>query len=884
MFTYNNIERNSKISQGKSIRFDPSTLSDFALRDLKTLIDSLETSESGLAINTVESKHKKYGFNIVSTEKPEPLYMQFFSCVINPFNVVLLLLAAISCTTGDFDSMAIMSLMVSISVLIRFLQEYKSGKEAEKLKSMVRITTTVQRLNEDGSYEIIEIPVSQVVLGDIVQLSSGDMVPADIRLISSKDLFISQAMLTGESMPVEKNDFAGTEVSSEFDRPNLCFMGTNVLTGSAKGLVFATGDRTYLSSLAKSITNKTTTSSFDIGVNKISWVLIRFIFAMAPVVFFINGFTKGDWVEAMMFSISVAVGLTPEMLPMIVTANLAKGAIKMAKDKVIVKHLNSIHNLGAMDILCTDKTGTLTQDRIILHNHLNIEGDDDKDVLKYGYLNSVNQTGLKNLLDVAILEEAEKNYNNDEFKGDISGYKKIDELPFDFIRRRMSVIVEGKDGKHTIICKGAVEELMSICTMVENNNGLEPITEEVKNKIMKMTLDLNNDGFRVLIIAYRDLPTNCSYYSKDDEKDFVLKGLLTFLDPPKESTYKAIPMLLKLGVKIKVLTGDNHVVTRKVCSQVGIVSEPMLSGKEIEAMSDEELREKAVFTNVFAKVSPLQKSRIIKILKSTNHTVGFLGDGVNDAPALHEADVGISVDTAADIAKESADIILLEKSLMVLGAGIKEGRRTFINIIKYIKMALSSNFGNVFSVLGASIMLPFLPMLPIQLLTQNLLYDISQLAIPIDKVNDSLMRKPRDWAARDLVNFMLFIGPISSIFDYITFSFMWFYFDWNSTIHENLFHTGWFIEGLITQTMIVHIIRTEKSLFIKDPASLPLILSTLTVVLIGVCLPFTSFAGAIGMAPLPIDYFIFLAVMILGYFSVTSLVKAFYIKKFKIWL
>ena len=730
----------------------------------------------------------------------------------------------------------------------------------------------------------MEIPVSEVVPGDIVSLSAGDMIPADIRLISSRDLFISQAMLTGESMPVEKSEQQGLENVNTFDQPNLCFMGTNVVSGTAKALVITTGNRTYFGSLAKSITNREIITSFDKGISRVSWVLIRFIFVMAPVVLFINGFTKGNWLEALMFAISVAVGLTPEMLPMIVTANLAKGANRMVKSKVVVKRLNSIHNLGAMNVLCTDKTGTLTQDRIILHNHLNINGDDDTEVLKYGYLNSVHQTGLKNLLDVAVVEEAEKNYRSKGFFEQVAEFNKIDELPFDFMRRCMSVIVEDSKGKHTLICKGAVEELLAICTSAEKDGKIVSLTEELKNDLKQMATTLNEDGFRVLIVAYRVLSKAQKSYRKEDEKDLIIKGLLTFLDPPKESAHTAIPVLLRYGVRVKVLTGDNPVVTRNICNQVGINPEPLLLGTDIEKMSDDELQAIVYNISVFAKVSPLQKSRIIKSLKAAGNTVGFLGDGVNDAAALREADVGISVDTAVDIAKESADIILLEKSLMVIEEGVIEGRKTFFNIIKYIKMALSSNFGNVFSVLGASIILPFLPMLPAQLLIQNLLYDISQLAIPFDKVDKDLMEKPRNWDANDLVRFMFFVGPISSVFDYITFSTLWFYFGANSAETQSFFQTGWFVEGLITQTLIIHMIRTKKIPFLEDTASLPLILSTLSAVAIGIWLPFSPIASYMDMVPLPSNYLIFLFAVMIGYWGLTSLLKRWYIKRFGMWL
>lgn len=862
-----------------------SALSRVSSESLSSLIESLGSSVEGLSVEQVEKKYEEFGSNLVITEKPSSWYLQLVRCFINPFNLVLLVLAVVSLSTGNLSSVGIIVTMVLISVFIRFFQEHRSGLEAEKLKSLVQITAAVQRIEANGQCSVSEIPVHELVPGDIISLSAGDMVPADIRLISARDLFVSQSMLTGEALPVEKNDLQGPDDSNVFGRYNLCFMGTSVMSGTAKGIVVATGNNTYFGTLARCLATKQMPTSFDLGINRVSWVMIRLIFVMVPLVFFINGFTKGDWFDAMMFAISVAVGLVPEMLPMIVTANLAKGANRMVKAKVVVKRLNSIHNLGAMDVLCTDKTGTLTLDKIILLDHLNINGDVDIDVLKYGYLNSVNQTGFKNLLDVAVLEEVKKNHFSEAFIESIQSFNKIDELPFDFLRRRMSVIVGDAADNHILICKGAVEELLSVCTKVENADGsIVSVTKELSDKLRKMVLNLNEDGFNVLIVGYRKLPKAEVSYTKADEKELILKGLLTFLDPAKESAYRAIPLLLEKGVGLKVLTGDTPVVTKKICKDVGINSESLLLGIDIEKMSDQELQIAAKEATIFARVSPLQKARIIRALKSSGHIVGFLGDGVNDAAALREADVGISVDNAVDIAKESADMILLEKSLMVIVEGVIEGRKTFINIIKYIKMALSSNFGNMFSVLGAAIMLPFLPMLPLQLLIQNFLYDVSQLAIPFDTVDKDLLRKPRTWMPGDLIRFIFFVGPISSIFDYITFATLWFYFDANSLASESLFQTGWFVEGLITQTLIIHMIRTQKIPFIQENASLPLMLSTFSIGVIAIGLPFSPLAQHIGMIPLPVNYFFFLGAVMVGYWTLVSLLKRWYIKRFGLWL
>ncbi len=859
-------------------------LKDASLMQLVNLTAKLECSLDGLTRHEVALRKERFGSNVAMTEKPPTWYQQLFYCLVNPFNLVLFFLALVSWATDDIESAILMCAMVTISIAIRFFQEYRSGREAEKLKSLVQTTATVRRMGDNDVSDFSEISMHNLVPGDIIRISAGDMIPADLRLVSARDLFVNQSMLTGEGLPVEKNELSRGEEHGALEQPNLCFMGSNVVSGAGLGLVVGTGGKTYLGSLARSISSPPPETGFERGVNSTSWLLIRFIFVMAPLVFLINGLAKGGWIEAMMFAIAVAVGLTPEMLPMIITANLAKGAINMAKRKVVVKHLSAIHNFGSMDILCTDKTGTLTMDKIILQHHLNIEGQEDACVLQYAYLNSVNQTGLKNLMDLAVLEEAQQHPPHKGFFKEIAKFSKIDEIPFDFMRRRMSVVVENEKGQHILICKGAVEELLDICTHAEVGGKVVKLSSSIANKLHEMTNALNEDGFRVLILAQRNLPKAQQAYTKDDEKGLVLKGLLAFLDPPKESACRAIPALMAHDIQIKIITGDNPVVTRHICTQVGLPAEPILLGAQIEKMSEQELQSMVNETVVFAKVSPLQKAQIIRALKANGHSVGFLGDGVNDAPALHEADVGISVDTGADIAKESADIILLEKSLMVLEEGIIEGRITFINIIKYIKMALSSNFGNVFSIVGASLILPFLPMLPGQLLVQNLLYDMSQTAIPLDRVDKEMMKKPKEWSSWDMTRFMLFFGPISSIFDYITFALLWYYFDASSVATQSLFHTGWFIEGLVTQTLIIHIIRTQKIPFIESTASPWLIAATSIVIIIGLWLPFSLFAGYMKMVPLPPSYFVFLVAVVIGYLGLTSLLKRWYIKRFGVWL
>lgn len=671
------------------------------------------------------------------------------------------------------------------------------------------------------------------------------------------------------------------ESNNPLEMPNICFMGTNVLNGTAAAVIINTGNRTYFGSMAKCITGYRPLTSFDLGVNKVSWLLIQFIFIMVPIVFFINGFTKGDWFEAFLFSVSVAVGLTPEMLPMIVTTNLARGAVEMSRHKVVVKRLNAIQNFGAMDILCTDKTGTLTQDHVILEKYLDAEGEENDEVLNYAYLNSFHQTGLKNLLDVAVLEhkilEEELQLNK--------AYHKIDEIPFDFTRRRMSVVLEKTPDQHLLICKGAVEEVLSLCTQAKLNHSIAPLSAEELSKLDILKQELNEDGLRVLAIAYKEIPNGVHReYHVQDETELTFLGYLAFLDPPKHSTTKALASLNEYNVQVKILTGDNELVTQKICRWVHLPVEGVLTGSQLEAMSDEDLKIMIDKITIFAKLTPLQKSRVIKVLKSNGHTVGYLGDGINDAPALREADIGISVDTAVDIAKESADIIMLEKSLLFLVQGVIEGRKTFGNIIKYIKMALSSNFGNVFSVLGASALLPFLPMKAVQLLTQNLLYDLSQTAIPFDHVDTEFLQKPRKWEPGGIARFMLCIGPISSIFDYITFGVMWFVFAANNPENQALFQSGWFIEGLLSQTLIVHMIRTQKIPFFQSIASIPLLITTFLVMAIGIYIPYTFVGESIGLVPLPGNYFYWLFAILLSYCLLTQLVKGWFIKRFNYWL
>lgn len=873
-------------------------LKEAASENEKMVYAMLETSEEGLSENTVKDRLKIYGKNEIATQKAPSWLKQFAHSFFNPFNYILACIAVISLFIDvilvpegekDLSTSIIISVMLLFSTILRFIQEFRSNKAAEALKKMVKTSCLTKRKFKEGE----EIEITEIVPGDMVILSAGDMVPADCRILKSKDLFISESILTGEALPVEKNAFPLRDAKNKnpLTLQNICFMGTNVVSGSATVVVVNTSIFTYFGSISRSLVSKRPETAFDIGVNKVSFLLIRFMLVMTPIIFLINGVVKGDWMQALLFAIAVAVGLTPEMLPMIVTANLAKGAVNMSKKKVIVKRLNAIQNIGAMDILCTDKTGTLTLDKIVLETHLNVRGLEDDEVLKWAYLNSFHQTGLKNLLDQAVLDHAEVHHlmKADEL------YLKVDEIPFDFERRRMSVILNTSKGKHLMISKGAVEEMLSLCKYaldpgddhslhIENDNII-PLDDLMKEKIIRMSEKLNAEGLRVLLVAIRefegDHPLN---YSVADEKNLILTGFIGFLDPAKPSAEPSIKALHKLGIEVKVITGDNDIVAKKICLDVGIPINTIMLGDKLENMSDEQLSKDMDLYSVFAKVSPLQKQRIVKILRSKGHTVGFMGDGINDAAAIKEADVGISVDTGADIAKESADIILLEKDLMVLRSGVIYGRRTFGNIIKYIKMTASSNFGNMFSMIGASALLPFLPMLPLQILTQNLLYDISQSSIPWDTMDKDFLEQPKKWETDSIKKFMLYIGPLSSIFDYVTFAVMFFIFKANTSEHQGLFQTGWFVEGLLSQTLIVHIIRTKKIPFIQSWATAPVIALTSLIMLTGILIPFTPLAEYLKMQPLPLSYFPYLIGILTGYCILTQLVKQWFIQKFGQWL
>lgn len=844
-------------------------LTELSKKESPEVLLQLETNLSGLSKETVEERIGRYGYNEITHEKERGWLWRLLLATKNPLVILLLVLATIAFLTEDIRSGIVMTLMVILGVTLRFIQETKADNAAAKLKAMINVTATVIR---ESIQE--EIALKELVPGDIIKLSAGDMVPADIRILSAKDLFVIQSSLTGESMPVEKYEtIEKRENISPIELSNIAYLGTSIESGSAIAVVVTTGSQTYFGSMAKSIAGQEEQTSFDKGVNRFTWLMIQFMIVMVPLVFIINGLTKHNWLEAFFFALAIAVGLTPEMLPMIVSVSLSKGAILMSKKKVIVKRLNAIQNFGAMNILCADKTGTLTLDKVILEHHCDVVNEEDDSVLLDAYLISHFQTGLKNVLDRAILHQSQV------IRGiSIGQFQKVDEIPFDFSRRMMSVVVKEPEGSYRLLTKGAPEEIFKRCTQFELHNEILPMDPILIQDLKEEYEQLSTDGFRVLAIAYKDMEHKISY-TKSDENDLVLKGYVAFLDPPKETASPAILALQKHGVAVKILTGDNDLVTKKICFEVGLPTERILLGNQVENMDDKELAKAASEVAVFARLSPSHKERIVRVLRQTGNVVGFMGDGINDAPALRAADVGISVDTAVDIAKESADVILLEKSLMVLEEGVLEGRKVFVNILKYVRMGASSNFGNMFSVLGASAFLPFVPMAPIQILTNNLLYDFSQVPIPTDDVDPEQITKPRPWNIGEIKRFILFIGPVSSIFDYSTYFIMIYVFNCWDPSKASLFQTGWFVESLMTQTLIIHVIRTNKIPFIQSRPSWPLIVTTVLVMAVGMFLPFSPLAKPLGFEQLPPLYWPLLAATLLCYITVTQFVKSWLLKK-----
>ena len=849
----------------------------------------------GLTDALAERSRDEYGANILTNGKKDSAAKRLAEAFISPFTLVLLALAVISVFTDivfasagerSYATVGIISAMVIISGTLRYVQETRSCNVAEKLTGMLHTTACAER----GGVKR-EIPIEEIVVGDLIHLSAGDMIPADLRILTAKDLFISQSALTGESEPVEKTACSGGARDTLTDTENLAFMGSNVVSGSATAVAVAVGNGTMLGNMAGSLNGEAPKTAFEKGVNSVSWVLIRFMLIMVPVVLFINGFTKGDWVQALLFAISVAVGLTPEMLPMIVTACLAKGAVVMSREKVIIKNLNSIQNLGSMDILCTDKTGTLTQDRVVLEYHLNVDGAEDERVLRHAFLNSYFQTGLKNLIDIAVIARQQELGTGDLTER----YTKVDEIPFDFERRRMSVVVRDRAGKTQLVTKGAVEEMLKCCSFAECGGSVLPLTDEVRSLVTSRSDAMNEQGMRVIAVAQKTNPAPAGEFSAADERDMVLIGFLAFLDPPKDTTKAAVQALTEYGVSVKILTGDNEKVTRAICSQVGLDAENMLLGSEIDALTDAQLGRLAAGVTVFAKLSPAQKARIVSVLRERGHSVGFMGDGINDAAAMRAADVGISVDTAVDIAKETAGVVLLEKDLMVLERGVIEGRKIYANMIKYIKITASSNFGNMLSVLASSAFLPFLPMASIHLILLNLIYDVSCTAMSWDNVDAEYLKSPRKWDAAGISRFMLRIGPTSSVFDIATFLLMYFVIcpaftggelytsltnPASRALYVSVFQTGWFVESMWSQALVIHMLRTPKLPFVQSRAAAPVTLLTLAGSCAVTVIPFTPLGRVLGFTALPAAYFLWLAAIVAGYMLLATAVKKSYVRRY----
>ncbi len=887
-----NVRANEAVVRAAAMRDRLYAASEYTAEELLGLYN---VPAGGLTDALAERSRDEYGANILTNGKKDSAAKRLAEAFISPFTLVLLALAVISVFTDivfasagerSYATVGIISAMVIISGTLRYVQETRSCNVAEKLTGMLHTTACAER----GGVKR-EIPIEEIVVGDLIHLSAGDMIPADLRILAVKDLFISQSALTGESEPVEKTACSGGARDTLTDTENLAFMGSNVVSGSATAVAVAVGNGTMLGNMAGSLNGEAPKTAFEKGVNSVSWVLIRFMLIMVPVVLFINGFTKGDWVQALLFAISVAVGLTPEMLPMIVTACLAKGAVVMSREKVIIKNLNSIQNLGSMDILCTDKTGTLTQDRVVLEYHLNVDGAEDERVLRHAFLNSYFQTGLKNLIDIAVIARQQELGTGDLTER----YTKVDEIPFDFERRRMSVVVRDRAGKTQLVTKGAVEEMLKCCSFAECGGSVLQLTDEVRSLVTSRSDAMNEQGMRVIAVAQKTNPAPAGEFSAADERDMVLIGFLAFLDPPKDTTKAAVQALTEYGVSVKILTGDNEKVTRAICSQVGLDAENMLLGSEIDALTDAQLGRLAAGVTVFAKLSPAQKARIVSVLREHGHSVGFMGDGINDAAAMRAADVGISVDTAVDIAKETAGVVLLEKDLMVLERGVIEGRKIYANMIKYIKITASSNFGNMLSVLASSAFLPFLPMASIHLILLNLIYDVSCTAMSWDNVDAEYLKSPRKWDAAGISRFMLRIGPTSSVFDIATFLLMYFVIcpaftggelytsltdPASRALYVSIFQTGWFVESMWSQALVIHMLRTPKLPFVQSRAAAPVTLLTLAGSCAVTVIPFTPLGSALGFTALPAAYFLWLTAIVAGYMLLATAVKKSYVRRY----
>lgn len=858
-------------------------LQSYAACPFDELYSNFSTTESGLSADAAAGQLEEFGPNVIQSGQSNTLLHRLISSVVNPFNIVLFIIGIITWFTDvflsaepDYLTVIIIFVLIFVSGLIAFIQGEQSNSAAQKLSDMIQNKADVFR---DGT--IIEIPIDEIVPGDILKLSAGDMIPADVRFISAKDAFIAQAALTGESDPVEKFATADDdELEALTDLKNIGFMGSNMVSGSALVIVLLTGNDTYFGSMAKTLSGDRAKNSFEKGVDSVSQLLIRLMLIMVPVIFLINGITKGDWLSSLLFAVSIAVGLTPEMLPVIMTTTLARGAVAMSKHKVIIKTLGAIQTFGEMDVLCTDKTGTLTEDKIILEKYMNAGGTEDLRILRHACLNSYFQTGLKNLIDLAIINRTEK----ENLSGILQNYHRVDEIPFDFTRRRMSVVLQDQAGKRQLITKGAAEEIIAICTYIEINGQIRPLTAELKQHAYDLYQTNSAEGLRMLAIAQKNEIPDVNVFSISDESNMVLIGFVGFLDPPKESAKSAIAALADHGIKTVVLTGDSEGVALKVCAKVGVDANQCISGREVEAMTDNELLEAVDYCSIFAKLSPTQKERLVHTFQKKGHTVGYMGDGINDALPMHQADVGISVDSAVDIAKETADIILMEKDLMVLEQGVIAGRKTFGNIVKYIKMAASGNFGNMISVMIASIFLPFMPMLPVQILAQNLLCDFSQMGIPFDQVDPEYIKHPRRWNPKSISRFMTVMGPLSSLFDILCYAVMWWIIGANTPESSRLFQCGWFVFGTVSQILVVYMIRTAKVPFLQSRPALPLLVSGLTVAALTIVVGFTRLSKTLDMAALGLNFVPWLILLLVGYCLATQVMKKLYIRKFNEWL
>ena len=836
--------------------------------------------EKGLSSKKADELIKNLGLNEIKQAKPKRWYNYFFESLFSPFNCILLGIVCILIYTDiylpetpSYANIIVIAILVTASTLLDFFEEYRSNKAAEELKQLVATTTTVIRDEKE-----ILIPINQVTLGDIVVLSAGSMIPADLRVIEAKDLYVGQSSLTGESDSVKKlvnTNLSIKDIDNISDIDTICFMGTNVVSGSAKGVVIKTADSTYFGKVAHTLTTGKPKTAFQKGIESISKLLIRFMLAMIPLVFLLNAW-KHDIVTAFTFAVAIAITITPLLLPVILSSSLSKGAVRMSKKKTIVKKLDSIQNFGAMNILCTDKTGTLTEDKIVLEKYLDINGDEDIRVLKHAFLNAYFQTGLKGNIDEAVIKRGLEN-NLEELQ---TKYKKIDEVPFDFSRRRLSVIVSDGE-KEQMITKGAVEEILNICSMVDYKGQVSPITKDIKENIRKISKNLNEQGLRVVAVCQKNDINGISHFSVSDEKNMVLLGFIGFLDPPKASAKESIEKLNKAGIRVIVLTGDNAEVTRCICSKVGINSNNIVLGSKLDKLSDQAVRRVLKKTNIFAKLSPIQKARIVRILKEAGNVVGYMGDGINDSPSLTNSDVGVSVDTAVDIAKESADIILLEKDLNVLLDGVTEGRRTFVNLMKYIKLSTSFNFGEVVSVIIASAFLPFLPETPIQLLVEGLLYDFGQMTLPFDHVDKESLQHPKKLDIKSLKHFMLFMGPVSSMFDIVVFISLWVFFHVREAA---TFQTIWFSYSIVSNLIGMHIIRTAKIPFIQSNAHKAVYISSILLIIVGLIVPFTALGSLLGLVPISIKYILLIFVVTILYCFVALFAKKIYIKKYGEWI